>query len=166
MAAISQAASDPAARQLLRHTVSTLAYRAGKTLRDAPETFATFAPSKDCRKPVQILAHMGDLFDWALSIAQGKQTWHDSEPLPWPQEVERFFRTLEAFDGYLASEAPLATSVEKLFQGPIADALTHTGQIAILRRLAGCPIRGENYYRAEIVAGRVGHEQTAPTREF
>jgi hypothetical protein len=165
MAAASQPAND-SGRQLLRHTVSTLAYRAGKTLRNAPETFATFAPSKDCRKPVQILAHMGDLFDWALSIAQGKQAWNDSAPLPWPQEVERFFKTLEAFDGYLASEAPLATSVEKLFQGPIADALTHTGQIAILRRLANCPIRAENYYRAEIVAGRVGSEQTAPAREF
>jgi len=165
MAAVSQSANDPG-RQLLRHTVSTLAYRAGKTLRGVPESFATFAANENCRKPVQILAHMGDLFDWALSIAQGKQAWHDSAPLPWSQEVERFFKTLEAFDGYLASEAPLAASPEKLFQGPVADALTHTGQIAILRRLAGCPIRGENYYQAEIVAGRVGHDQAAPMREF
>lgn len=165
MAAASQSANDPG-RQLLRHTVATLAYRAGKTLRDAPASFATFAASENCRKPAQILAHMGDLFDWALSIAQGKQAWNDSQPLPWQQEVERFFRTLQAFDGYLASDAPLAASPEKLFQGPVADALTHTGQIAILRRLADCPIRGENYYRAEIVAGRVGHDQAAPVREF
>jgi hypothetical protein len=165
MAATPQSAGDPA-RQLLRHTLSSLAYRAGKTLRRAPESFATFAAAEDCRKPANILAHMGDLFDWALSIAQGKQAWHDSEPLAWPQEVERFFKTLHAFDDYLASDAALATSPEKLFQGPVADALTHTGQIAILRRMAGCPIRGENYYRAEIVAGRVGSEQTAPAREF
>ena len=165
MAAASQPANDPG-RQLLRHTVSTLAYRASKTLRDVPESFATFTAADNCRKPGQILAHMGDLFDWALSIAQGKQTWNDSAPLPWPQEAERFFKTLEAFDAYLASEAPLAASPEKLFQGPVADALTHTGQIAILRRLAGCPIRGENYYRAEINAGRVGHDQAAPAREF
>ncbi|HXO37498.1 MAG TPA: hypothetical protein VN872_02610 [Candidatus Acidoferrum sp.] len=165
MAAASQPANDPG-RQLLRHAVSTLAYRAGKTVRDVPESFATFTPADNCRKPGQILAHMGDLFEWALSIAQGKQAWHDSEPLPWTQEVKRFFETLEAFDKYLASEAPLAASPEKLFQGPVADALTHTGQIAILRRLAGCPILGENYYRAEIVAGRVGHDQAAPVREF
>ncbi|HEY5027879.1 MAG TPA: hypothetical protein VIK39_05680 [Candidatus Angelobacter sp.] len=165
MAATPQTAGDPA-RQLLRHTLSTLAYRAGKTLRGAPESFATFAVSESGRKPANILAHMGDLFDWALSIAQGKQAWHDSEPAPWSQEVARFFNTLQAFDGYLASDAPLATSAEKLFQGPIADALTHTGQMAILRRLAGCPIRGENYYSAEIVAGRVGHDQTPPAREF
>ncbi|MGZ4858267.1 MAG: hypothetical protein ACXV8M_01810 [Candidatus Angelobacter sp.] len=165
MAEPSQSANDPS-RQLLRHTLSTLAYRAGKTVRDVPESFATFAATETCRKPAQILAHMGDLFDWALSIAQGKQAWHDSEPLPWSQEVERFFKTLQAFDTCLASDAPLAASAEKLFQGPVADALTHTGQIAILRRLAGCPIRGENYYRAEIVAGRVGHDQAAPVREF
>ena len=152
---------DPS-RELLRHTLATLAYRAGKTLRDAPESFATFSTGEKGRTPAHILAHMGDLFDWALSIAQGKQAWQDSAPLPWPQEVTRFFHTLQKLDDYLASGAPLAATAEKLFQGPIADALTHTGQIAMLRRMAGCPMRGENYYRAEIVAGRVGPDQAAP----
>ena len=165
MAAKSERVND-SGRQLLRHTLATLAYRAGKTLRDAPESFAAFSTGDKGRSPVHILAHMGDLFDWALSIAQGKQAWHDSEPLPWQEEVKRFFKTLEAFDGYLASGAPLGAPPEKLFQGPVADALTHTGQLAILRRMAGCPMRGENYYRAEIVAGRVGPDQAAPVREF
>lgn len=158
-------AADPA-RQMLRHTLATLAYRGGKTLRDAPEAFAGFNTGEKGRTLVQILAHMGDLFDWALSIAQGKQAWHDSTPLPWPQEVKRFFRTLQAFDDYLASSQPLGAAVEKLFQGPVADALTHTGQLAMLRRMAGCKMSGENYFRAEIVAGRVGEEQAAPGREF
>ncbi|MGB8130887.1 MAG: hypothetical protein WCG81_13935 [Candidatus Angelobacter sp.] len=165
MAATSQPVDNPG-RQLLRHTLATLAYRAGKTLRDVPESFAGFGTGEKGRTPAQILAHMGDLFDWALSIAQGKQAWHDSEPLPWTEEVKRFFKTLEAFDGYLASGSPLAASPEQLFQGPIADALTHTGQMAMLRRMAGCPMRGENYYRAEIAAGRVGEDQAAPVREF
>jgi hypothetical protein len=165
MASTSQPVND-SGRQLLRHTLATLAYRAGKTLRGAPESFATFSTGEKGRTPAHILAHMGDLFDWALSIAQGKQTWKDSEALPWPEEVKRFFKTLEAFDSYLASDAPLAASPEKLFQGPVADALTHTGQIAILRRMASCPIRGENYYWAEIVAGSVGPDQAAPVREF
>jgi len=156
---------DPA-RQMLRHTLATLAYRGGKTLRGAPDTFAGFSTGEKGRTPAQILAHMGDLFDWALSIARGKQAWHDSTPLPWPQEVKRFFQTLQAFDDYLASNLPLDCSPEKLFQGPVADALTHTGQLAMLRRMAGCPMRGENYFRAEIVAGRVGEEQSAPVREF
>lgn len=158
-------ATDPS-RQLLRHTLATLAYRAGKTLRGAPDSFAAFSTGEKGRTPAHVLAHMGDLFDWALSIARGKQEWHDSSPLPWPQEVERFFKTVQAFDDYLASEAALSVPPAKLFQGPVADALTHTGQLAILRRMAGCPIRGENYFRAEIVAGRVGQDQAAPVREF
>jgi hypothetical protein len=119
-------ASRPAresSRQLLRHTLATLAYRAGKALRDAPDSFAQFSTGEKGRTPANIVAHMGDLFDWALSIAKGQQAWQDSKPLPWSQEVERFFQTLQGFDDFLASDAPLAVSPEKLFQGPIADAL-------------------------------------------
>ena len=156
---------DPA-RQLLRHTVATVAYRAGKALRTAPEHFGTFHIGDQTRSPAQILAHMGDLFDWALSIAQGAQTWHDSVPLPWNAEVDRFFAALQKFDDYLASPEPLHGSAEGLFQGPLADALCHIGQIAMLRRLAGSPILGENYFKADIVAGRVSLDQAAPRREF
>ncbi|PYU14241.1 MAG: hypothetical protein DMG37_08030 [Acidobacteria bacterium] len=159
------ASPDPA-RQLLRHTLATVAYRGGKALRGAPDRFATFHIGDKTRTPAQILAHLGDLFDWALSIAQGKQAWKDSAPLPWNAEVERFFATVQKFDDYLASSEPLHGSTEGLFQGPVADALNHIGQIAMLRRLAGSPILAENYFKADIVAGRVGPEQSAPRREF
>lgn len=153
-------------RQFLRHCVATVAYRAGKTVRDAPESFASFQSGPSTRAPAEILAHMGDLFDWALSMVRGQTSWRDSKPLPWSQEVQRFFGTLKAFDDYLASGEPLHAPAEKLFQGALADSLTHVGQIAMLRRLAGCPIRGENYSIAEIVAGRCGLEQGEPKREF
>lgn len=162
----SQTPATDSSRQLLRHTVATLAYRAGKALRGAPESFADFSSGERGRTPGQVLAHMGDLMDWALSMVRGQQKWQDSAPLPWPQEVERFFKALRALDDYLASSQPLATSPGKLFQGAIADALTHTGQINMLRRMAGSPVRGENYYRAEITVGRVGPEQAAPVQEF
>jgi hypothetical protein len=150
----------------LRHTVATLAYRGGKAVRGAPPEFAAFKAGPTTRTPVEILAHIGDLLDWALSMAEGKQKWQNSVPLPWPQEVERFHSALKAFDERLAAPAPLATPAEKLFQGPIADALTHVGQIAMLRRLSGAAMRGENYAQADIAAGRVGAEQAAPRREF
>jgi len=153
-------------RQLLRHTVATVAYRGGKAVREAPESFAGFKIGEKGRTPAQILAHIGDLYDWALSCARGKQEWHDSKPLPWSQEVQRFFKALQVFDDYLASDAPLGFPAEKIFQGAVADSLTHIGQIAMLRRLAGCPIRGENYFRADIVSGRVGEKQSAPRVEF
>lgn len=151
-------------RALLRHTVATVAYRGGKTIRDAPPEFAHFAGAG--KTPAKILAHMGDLFDWALSMAKGAQKWHDSEPLEWEQEKQRFFATLEAFDQYLASDQPLHAPAEKLFQGPIADALTHAGQLAMMRRLAEYPMRGENYFVAIIETGRVGAEQAKAVREF
>jgi len=156
---------DPA-RHLLRHTVATVAYRAAKTLRGAPEHFASFHIGDKTRTPAQILAHMGDLFDWVLSIAEGKQAWHDSTPLPWNAEMERFFAAIKKFDDYLASTESLDASTEAIFQSGIADALTHVGQIAMLRRLGGSPILGENYFKADIAVGRIGVEQAAARREF
>jgi hypothetical protein len=157
--------SDPA-RQLLRHAVATVAYRGGKALRGSPDHFGTFHIGDKTRTPAQILAHMGDLFDWAISIALGKQAWHDSTPLPWNAEIERFFAAVKKFDDCLASDEPLHGSFEGLFQGPVADALNHVGQIAMLRRLAGSPVKGENYFKSDIAAGRVGLEQHVPLREF
>jgi hypothetical protein len=151
---------------LLRHTVATLAYRGGKAVRGAPAEFADYEPMPGGRTPVQILAHMGDLFDWAIGLADGKHAWNNAPPLPWDQEVARFFSRLETFDQRLSTGAPLGTSAQKLFQGPIADALTHVGQLAMLRRMAGCKIRGENYFVAAISTGRVGVQQADPVGEF
>jgi hypothetical protein len=153
--------TDPK-RELLRHTLATLAYRGAKTVREAPATFADFSGAG--RTPAQILAHLGDLLDWALSMADGTRQWHDSNPLPWDEESERFFAALKKFDDYVASPEPMQAPVEKLFQGPVADALTHVGQLAMMRRLAGCPIKAENYFAATIEVGRVGADQAPPKR--
>ena len=157
--------SDPK-RELLRHALATLAYRGGKAVRNAPEGFAVFHVDEGVRAPGQILAHIGDLMDWSLSIAIGNRTWHDSKPLAWEKEVERFFAALKKFDDYLASNEPMHATPEKLLQGPIADALTHVGQIAMLRRIGGEPLKAESYYEAEITIGRVGTDQAKPKREF
>ncbi|MGH9431268.1 MAG: hypothetical protein ACRD3T_06970 [Terriglobia bacterium] len=159
------AAPDPG-RQLLRHTVATLAYRGAKVVRGAPAGFAEFRAFEGTRTPGQLLAHIGDLLDWALAMSQGKQEWRDSDPLPWQEGTQRLFTALRAFDDVLASGEPLQASAEGLFQGPIADALTHVGQIAMLRRMAGSAVRGENYFGAKIAAGRLGPEQAAPVFEF
>lgn len=157
--------ADPK-RELLRHALATLAYRGGKAVRNVPDSFAEFHANDSVRTPVQILAHIGDLMDWSLSMAKGQQAWHDSRPLPWSEEVQRLFISLTKFDEFLDSSEPLQAPPDKLLQAPIADALTHVGQIAMLRRLAGDPLKGENYYKAEIVAGRVGADQAKPKLEF
>lgn len=156
---------DPA-RQLLRHTLATLAYRGNKAIRVAPEGFSSFNCGGGCRSAGQILAHIGDLLDWALSFVSGNEKWVVSNPRSWADDVKRFHTALTALDEYLASNQPLHASVERLFQGPVADALTHVGQINILRRLAGSPVKGENYSIAGVAAGRVGSDQAAPKLEF
>jgi hypothetical protein len=153
-------------RELLRHTLATVAYRGAKAIRNAGPDFAEYRSSETSRTPAKILAHIGDLMDWGLAMAEGRRDWHDSAPLPWEKESERFFTALKRFDDYLASSKPLAVSAEKLFQGPIADALTHIGQIAMLRRLSGVPMKGENYFVAEVTVGRLGAVQASPHKEF
>src|SRR6266481_4654876 len=143
-------------RELLRHALATLAYRGGKAVRNAPANFAEYSCSATSRTPGQILAHIGDLLDWGLSIARGKQTWRDSGVQNWNQDVERFFSDLKAFDDFLASDHPLEATPDKLFQG----------QIAMLRRMAGAPMKGESYFAAEIIVGRVGREQAVAMKEF
>jgi hypothetical protein len=159
-------ASGDSSRTFLRHVLATIAYRGGKAMRDAPAGFAEFHASETTRTPGQILAHIGDLLDWALSQVSGKEKWSDSKSIAWDDGVKRFFAGLKALDDYIASDAALGCTPEKLFQGALADALTHIGQVSMLRRLAASPVRAENYSRAEIVAGRVGSEQTRPEREF
>jgi len=153
-------------RELLRHTVATLAYRGGKTVRGVTDEFGNFAAGRMVRTPLQILAHIGDLLDWALTMAKGAEVWRDATPTSWAAEVARFHAGLQALDEYLVSDAELAVPVERLFQGPIADALTHVGQIALLRRLAESPMRGENYFQADITVGQTGPIQPAARREF
>ena len=153
-------------RAFLRHILATIAYRGAKAIRNAGPSFADHRPAETSRTPAKILAHIGDLMDWGLAMSEGLREWHDSSPLAWEKECERFFTALKKFDDYLASEKPLRVSVEKLFQSAIADALTHIGQIAMLRRMAGVPIKGENYFVAEITVGRVGADQASPRKEF
>ena len=155
-----------AKRQFLRHALATIAYRGGKAVRNAPPTFAASKTGEPSRTAVELLTHIGDLFDWALSMARGQRVYREATPLPWDHDVARFHATLQRFDDFLKSDEELKAPVERLFQGPVADALTHVGQIAMMRRMAGSPITGENYFVANIETGRVGPDQAPPVRTF
>jgi hypothetical protein len=145
-------------RELLRHLVATVGYRGGIAVSDAPENFAVFRAHETTRTPGEILAHIGDLLEGSLYLVKGELVYLTSSPLRWEDEITRFFSTLKALDSYLASDTSLACPVEKLIQGPIGDALTHIGQIVLLRRMAGKPIRVKGYFTAEIVAGEVNED--------
>jgi len=153
-------------RHFMRHCLATLAYRASKTMRGAPESFASYRPGDTSKTAVEIVAHLGDLLDWALSMAQGAQKWNTSSPRAWVEECERFFVSLRAFDAFIGSETECHYDLRLLFQGPVADALTHTGQLAMMRRLHGSPMKGESYNRADVAIGRLGLDQTPADPRF
>ena len=157
---------DPAARELLRHTLATLAYRAGKVLRDVPDGFAAFRLAPSGRSALEILAHMGDLMGWAERLARGEYRWEAGGEGAWDAAVDQFFAGLARVDAALADTTLAPYPAGVMFQGPIADALTHVGQLAMMRGVAGDPVRPESYARATIEAGRVGREQAPPGREF
>lgn len=157
---------DPAVRMFLRHALATLAYRAGKTVRGTPAAYGDYRVGEGSPSPREILSHMGDLLDWLLRQLQGELRWTTATPLPWEQEIARFFAALAALDSYLASGAPIGYDPARFFQGGLADAFTHTGQLAMLRRLSGHKMKGESYNRADIVIGRVGLDQTPANPEY
>jgi hypothetical protein len=152
-------------QDFFRHLLATLAYRGGICFRDAPEAFARFDTGNGTT-PLTILAHLGDLLEWTLSMVQGRERPQKSVPQSWDGEVARFYMALERLDQALASGEPLQAQWTRLLQGPLADALTHVGQLAILRRMAGAPTARESFYAAEITAGRVGPDQAAPRKPF
>jgi hypothetical protein len=158
-------ADDPTTRLILRHLLATIAYRAGKAIRDTPDAFGQYRETPDPPSSAQIVAHMGDLMEWVLRMVRGEWLWTTATALPWEQEIARFFRTLKALDDELASGAPIKWDPAKVIQGGIADALTHTGQLAMLRRLSGHKMKGESYARADVAIGRVGVDQAPPQRK-
>lgn len=158
--------TEDATRTMLRRLVATLAYRAAKVLRDAPPGFAEFSTGPATRIPVQIVAHLADLMQWATHLAQGESVWRAEGSGDWETEVRRFFDGLAELDRLLAAGPLPSAAADLLIQGPLADALTHVGQLAMLRGAAGSPVRPESYARAGIVIGLVGLDQAAPAQEF
>lgn len=152
----------------LRHVVATIAYRGGKAIRDAPAGFGDFRVGPTSRTPTEILAHIGDLLRWAIWLADGEHRWEQADAGSWDEQVARFHTLMAELDDRLALDPLLSEDwgAERVFQGPLADILTHVGQIAMLRRLADSPIRGENFARADITPGRVGPDQPPPRKEF
>jgi ketosteroid isomerase-like protein len=140
-------------RPLLRHFLAALAYRTNKALNEAPAGFGNFLVAPGMRTPAEIVRHMTGVLGAARAAFIGLR--EPADPLPTLEaETARFRERLEALSRDLASDAELSedTSMEQLLQGPLADAMTHAGQLAMLRRLAGSPISAENFMRADIKA--------------
>ena len=150
----------------MQHLLAALAYRTQKALRDAPESFAGFSAGRQTRSPVEILRHMTSVLGYARTLFVGGSYPRRPDPLPtFAAEIERFHETLDALSRELEAGTPLrGVSEEQLLQGPLADVMTHIGQLALLRRLAGAPVPPENFLFADVRADRLGADQPRPAR--
>ena len=150
-------------RLLLRHFLAALAYRTQKALRGAPGDFASFSVAEGARTPAELVRHMTSVLGYARTFFVGGRYWPD--PLPsLPDEILRFHEMVQDLAKHLEVGTPLLQDMtpEQLIQGPFADAMTHAGQLAMLRRLAGSPVAPENFVVAEIDPQRLGPEQAEP----
>jgi hypothetical protein len=153
-------------RRFLRHCTAVIAYRGAKALRGAPPEFAHFKATSTSRTPLELLAHLGDLLEISAARLRGPAQWKEATPDSWEKQVARFHAALASIDEALASDASIDVSLEKWYQGPFADSLTHVGQLAMLRRMSGSPMKGEAYFFADIRAGRVGADQAPAEAKY
>ena len=151
-------------RELARHFLAAIAYRTQKALRDAPGHYPDFAAGNRVRTPAEIVRHMTSLMGYVRTFFIGG-TYPPRDPLPtFGDEVAAFHAMLQEVGGLLESGAPIAVSIEQLLQGPLADAMTHVGQLALLRRLADAPVAPENFVYADVRGTRLGPGQPLPAR--
>lgn len=149
-------------RIILRHYLAALAYRTQKALRDAPESFADFRVKPEVRTPHELLYHMTGVTGYARTFFEGG-TWRPEKMPTLKKEISRFHEILESLGAHLDMESPFnGTTPEKMLQGPFSDAMTHAGQLIMLRRLFGSPVPPENFIMADIDPMNLGPDQPAP----
>ena len=150
-------------RKLLNHFLAALAYRTQKALREAPEDFGSFRIGEGVRTPAELVRHMASVLGYARTFFVGGRYW--PEPLEsFAEEVERFHEMIGLLAQHLRNGDAFLEGMteERLLQGPFSDAMTHAGQLALLRRLAGAPVPPENFIVAEIREERLGPDQAEP----
>lgn len=150
-------------RELLCHFLAALAYRTQKAVRGAPSSFADFDSGERVRSPKTLVMHMTSVLGYARSFFRGGGEWWPDPLDTMDEEMHRFHQVIQNLATHLEAGDPMrGTTPERMLQGPFADAMTHAGQIAMLRRLAGCPIPPENFIMAEITSQNVGPDQPPP----
>lgn len=152
---------------MVRHFLAALAYRFHKAVDGAPEGYPTLDAGHGIRPPRDIVHHVNGVLGYGRKMLDEGEIpggyWHEVPDLDWPGLVALVHATLEEIDDLLASEREFpGERLERLLQGPLSDSMTHVGQLAMLRRIAGSPIPAENFFAADIRAGRVGEDQPPP----
>ncbi len=149
-------------RALLKHFLAAIAYRTQKALRGAPPDFGDFRVGPTSRTPHELLWHMTGLIGYARTTFHGG-TFAPPRLGTLQEEIDRFHGMLETLRGDF-DDASLTASITdaQLLHGPLADTMTHVGQLAFLRRLHGSPVPSENFIFASISEHNLGPNQAEP----
>jgi hypothetical protein len=149
-------------RQLLQHFLAALAYRTQKALRGAPDQFADFRAAPNVRTPQELVRHMTGVIGYAQTMLRGG-TFAPPTLDTFDAEIDRFHSILAKLrDDFADSALSASISDEQFLQGPLADAMTHAGQLAMLRRIAGSPVPSEDFVFAHVRSDNVSRSQAAP----
>lgn len=135
---------------VLRHYLAVLKYRCAMAIDDVPNHYPTLEVGSGVRTPLEILHHMNQVLGFAISVIN-QETNLNLQQKPWEEEVKQFYMVLELLDKHISNGLPDRDRiVEKLLQGPLSDVMTHVGQLSMMRRLAGSPVQGDNFFEADI----------------
>ncbi len=150
---------------MVRHFLAALAYRFHKAVNKAPKDFYKLTPGSGIRTPLEIVHHMNGVLGYGKVVLETGDTdyWYANAKHDWDGEVQTLHKTLESLDALLENAISIEDEkLQRLLQGPLSDAMTHVGQLAMLRRIANSPLPGENFYKADIRVGRVSEKQPDP----
>ena len=151
-------------RAMLKHFLAALAYRTQKDLRDAPPEFASFRAGSQIRTPHEIIRHMDSVIGYARTFIIGGQ-YRAPKFDNFSETVKHFHEILEDMALHIEKGTEFKDiTAEKFLQGPFSDAMTHAGQLALLRRMAGCPVALENFIFAEISTTNLSFDQPLPAK--
>lgn len=146
--------------EYLRHTLATIAYRFQKSVSVAGKGFAGFSLGKGSRNTTEIIHHIYHVLWWTRVFVQEERFINEKpEKLSFALEIKRVNSELAVLDKVFSETALGMDFSKRLLQGPLSDVLTHIGQLSMLSRLNGHPIKGEDFSSAEISTGVLDYFQ-------
>ncbi len=149
-------------RKMLMHFLAALAYRTQKALRGASPEFANFSAGGKVRTPLELVRHMDSVLGYARTFIIGG-SYRPPQTADFAEAIASFHQVVEDLARHLDAGSKMhGITPEVMLQGPFSDAMTHAGQLAMLRRLAGDPVPPENFIYATISPDNLGPNQPMP----
>ncbi len=133
----------------IQHFLKVLSYRFEKAIHNAAESYPKHASGHGIRTPLELLGHMNGVLEFAISSLKNQPRRNIPEQ-SWQEQITLYYEKLKELNQLMQENSFDTDTLERILQGPLADAMTHIGQLAMMRRLANSAIAGENYFAADM----------------